>query len=74
MKNVKFVASVMNSAIFIIIMLLYYIFLYYLLRAVTFTITWNYDVSTSIDGLIHGLVILFVILTLFIHDHNKTRR
>lgn len=74
MKNVKFVASVMNSAIFIIIMLLYYIFLYYLLRAVTFTITWNHDVSTSIDGLIHGLVILFVILTLFIHDHNKTRR
>ena len=74
MKKVKLVESMMNSAIFIIIMLLYYIFLYYLLRAVTFTITWNYHVSTSIDILVHGITIVFVLLTLFLHDHDKTRR
>jgi uncharacterized protein YqhQ len=74
MKN-KTMKHIKNSTKFIVVILIYYIILYYLLRATYFAVTWAYELYPGWEAVLHGIAIMFVIITImyFNNDNDKAK-
>lgn len=69
MKHLK------NSTKFVIMILIYYIILYYLLRATYFLVNWEYELYPGWEMVLHTVAVIFTIFTImfFNNDNDKAK-
>lgn len=63
----KFAKHVKNSTRFVAILLIYYIFLFYMVKATAVVVVWSWDLPSYINELCHGLATVFTIITIILY-------
>lgn len=63
----KFMRHVKNSTRFVAILLVYYIFLFYMVKAASVIIVWSWDLPTYINEICHGLALVFTLMTIIMY-------
>lgn len=67
----KFVKHVKNSTRFVAILLVYYIFLFYMVKATSVVIVWSWDLPSYINEICHGLATIFTLMTIIIYGPTR---
>ena len=63
----KFMKHMKNSIRFVAILLVYYIFLFYMVKAASVVIVWSWEPPRYNNEICHGLALVFTLMTIIMY-------